>query len=43
MHADMINQAVYDNCKEAQNDGQNKSGIYKLQPDDLEPFDVRIQ
>ena len=40
MHADMPNQPTPADCKGALDNGHNINGVYKVQPDDLEPFDV---
>ena len=38
-HADIYSPVYYD-CKAALESGQNTSGRYKVQPDDLDPFFV---
>ena len=35
------NLSVYTDCKGARDHGQRITGLYKVQPDDFEPFDVR--
>ena len=34
--------AQYLDCLDAQRKGENESGVYTIQPNDLEPFDVRL-
>ena len=34
--------AQYLDCLDAQRKGQNESGVYTIQPNDLEPFEVRL-
>ena len=38
---DMLNTSIYTDCKGALDHGQRITGLYKVQPDDFEPFDVR--
>ena len=40
MHACIDVPAYRADCKGLFDEGQDTSGVYKVQPDDLEPFDV---
>ena len=39
-HTYLAHYATYTDCKRARDNGRFESGIYEVQPDDLEPFNV---